>query len=162
MKTTPFNNTQIRTVYDNTHKKHWFSAVDICAAITGKDYNTARNYWKWLKSKLQAECSELVSTTNRLKLLAADGKYRFTDVMDITDVLKLIQLCPCKNAEKFRLWILRLASGPKLLKKAVKAIVNGTKNYIDKLTKPVCVTSLIINTRRREILGIQDTFMVTG
>ena len=78
-------------------------------AITGKEYSAARNYWKWLKNKLKAEKNEPVSTANRLKLLSADGKYRETDVMGIEDVLHLIQKCPCKNAEKFKTWIARLA-----------------------------------------------------
>ena len=37
------------------------------------DYAKTRNYWKYLKNKLKAEQSEVVSATNQLKLLAPEG-----------------------------------------------------------------------------------------
>ena len=77
---------QLRYQWDPTHKKWWFSAVDICALLCDSDYQKARNYWKWLKSKLYNELNELIYETTQLKLVAQDGKCRFTDVLDAEDV----------------------------------------------------------------------------
>ena len=60
-----FENKKIRSAWDKSEKKHWFSVVDVISALTSADYNTARNYWKWLKHKLRAQDNELVSVTTR-------------------------------------------------------------------------------------------------
>ncbi|MCL1960248.1 MAG: hypothetical protein FWG56_00360, partial [Desulfovibrionaceae bacterium] len=81
---------------------------DVCAALTDSDYQTARNYWKWLKSKLTAEGSELVSRTNQLKMTAPDSKMRLTDVADTEQIFRLIQSVPSKKAEPFKLWLAKV------------------------------------------------------
>ncbi len=70
-----FNDREVRAVRDDTHNKWWFSVLDIIAAINEQDdYQKTRNYWKYLKTKLRKENSQLVSSTNQLKLKASDGK----------------------------------------------------------------------------------------
>ena len=70
-----FESQQVRAEWDAEHEKWWFSVLDIIAILTDQpDYTKVRNYWKWLKNKLIAEGSQLVSATNQLKLKAADGK----------------------------------------------------------------------------------------
>jgi hypothetical protein len=69
-----------------------------------------RNYWKWLKGKLKKEGSELVSATNQLKLLATDGKYYKTDVMDTEQFFRLLQSIPSKKAEPFKLWLAKIGN----------------------------------------------------
>lgn len=59
-----------------------------------RDYKKVRNYWKWLKNKLNAEGSEVVSVTNQLKLIAPNGKMRLTDVVDTEQVFRIIQSIP--------------------------------------------------------------------
>jgi hypothetical protein len=103
-----FEEKQVRAIWDENAEKWWFSIVDIVAVLTDSDYQTARNYWKWLKSKLIGEGSELVSATNQLKMQAPDGKMRFTDVMDTEQVLRLIQSIPSKKAEPFKLWLAKV------------------------------------------------------
>ena len=70
-----FEEQQVRTEWDEQNEKWWLSVVDICAVLTDNDYQKARNYWKWLKSKLHTEGSELVSNTNQLRMQSSDGKY---------------------------------------------------------------------------------------
>jgi DNA-damage-inducible protein D len=50
--------------------------------IQQPDYQTARNYWKVLKNRLNKEGSETVTKCNRLKMVAEDGKMRITDTAD--------------------------------------------------------------------------------
>jgi hypothetical protein len=105
-----FEEKQVRAVWDEKAEKWWFSVVDIVSALTGSDYQIARNYWKWLKGKLNDEGSELVSHTNQLKMLAPDKKKRLTDALDTEQVLRLIQSIPSKKAEPFKLWLAKVGN----------------------------------------------------
>lgn len=101
-----FESRQVRAKWDADSEKWWFSVLDILAILTDQpDYKKVRNYWKWLKNKLIAEGSQLVSATNQLKLKAADGKLYKTDVADTEQILRLIQSIPSKRAEPFKLWL---------------------------------------------------------
>jgi len=105
-----FEEKQVRTIWDEEAEKWWFSVVDICAVLTDSDYQKARNYWKWLKNKLNDDGSQLVSDTNQLKMEAYDGKMRPTDVMDTEQILRLIQSIPSKKAEPFKLWLAKIGN----------------------------------------------------
>lgn len=106
-----FEKQQVRTAWDEEAEKWWMSVLDIIAILTDQpDYTKVRNYWKWLKGKLKAEGSELVSGTNQLKLLAADGKYYKTDVMDTEQFFRLVQSIPSKKAEPFKLWLAKIGN----------------------------------------------------
>jgi hypothetical protein len=106
-----FEKQQVRTAWDEENEKWWMSVLDIIAILTEQpDYSKVRNYWKWLKNKLKTEGSELVSNTNQLKMLAADGKYYKTDVMDTEQFFRLVQSVPSKKAEPFKLWLAELGN----------------------------------------------------
>lgn len=106
-----FESAQVRTEWDAENEKWWFSVLDVVAVLTDQsDYKKVRNYWKWLKNKLIAEGSQLVSETNQLKLMAADGKRYKTDVLDTEQLLRLVQSIPSKKAEPFKLWLAKVGS----------------------------------------------------
>jgi len=106
-----FESQHIRSEWDAEAEKWWFSVLDVVAVLTDQpDYKKVRNYWKWLKNKLIAEGSQLVSATNQLKLPAADGKKYLTDVADTEQILRLIQSIPSKRAEPFKLWLAEVGS----------------------------------------------------
>lgn len=106
-----FESQLIRSEWDAEAEKWWFSVLDVVAVLTDQpDYKKVRNYWKWLKNKLIAEGSQLVSDTNQLKLPAADGKKYLTDVADTEQILRLIQSIPSKRAEPFKLWLAEVGS----------------------------------------------------
>ena len=78
-----FEAKKVRTVWDDEQEKWYFSIVDVCEILTEQpDTEHARNYWKVLKHRLRKEGNETVTNRNRLKLRAADGKMRLTDVAD--------------------------------------------------------------------------------
>ena len=90
-----FEQRKVRTIWDDTEEKWYFSIVDVVAILTdSKDFQTARNYWKVLKNRLKKEGNETVTNCNRLKMLAADGKMRMTDVADTEQLFRLIQSIP--------------------------------------------------------------------
>ena len=106
-----FESIQIRTSWDEAEEKWWFSVLDVIAVLTEQpDHKKVRNYWKWLKNRLIAEGSQLVSATNQLKMKSADGKYYKTDVVDTEQILRLIQSIPSKKAEPFKLWLAQVGS----------------------------------------------------
>ena len=105
-----FEEASIRSVWDSTKEDYYFSVVDVIMALTDNDYQKSRNYWKWLKGKLNSEGSELVSKTNRLKLKAQDGKFRETDTLDTKGIFRLVESIPSSKAEPFKVWLANLGS----------------------------------------------------
>lgn len=100
-----FNDREVRAVWDDENAKWWFSVLDIIAVLRDQDdYNKNRNYWKYLKTKLKKENSEVVSATTQLKLLAPDGKRRLTDMLDYQGIVALGKQFPSKNANRFIEW----------------------------------------------------------
>lgn len=105
-----FEDKKIRTVWDSEKEKWYFSIVDVIAVLTDSiDYQTARNYWKVLKNRLLKEGNETVTNCNQLKMQAADGKMRLTDVADTEQLFRLIQSIPSPKAEPFKLWMAQIA-----------------------------------------------------
>lgn len=100
-----FEDKNIRVEWNEEEENWYFSVVDVVGILTDNDYQKSRNYWKWLKNKLNQEGSELVSNTNQLKMKAYDGKLRDTDVMNTEQILRLVQSIPSKKAEPFKLWL---------------------------------------------------------
>ena len=106
-----FENKQIRVVWDAEKEKYYFSVVDIVRVLTESiDYQTARKYWKVLKSRLLNEGNETVTNCYQLKLPAADGKKRLTDVADLEQIFRLIQSIPSKKAEPVKQWLAEVGS----------------------------------------------------
>lgn len=103
-----FEEHKVRTIWDSEAEEWFFSVIDVVALLTDNDYQTARNYWKVLKSRLKKEGNESVTICNRLKLLSSDGKYYNTDVADAEQVLRLIQSIPSPKAEPFKQWMAKV------------------------------------------------------
>ena len=62
---------EIRRVYDETTETWLFSVIDIVQVLTqSSDYQTARKYWKVLKSRLDKEGCQLVTNCYQLKIAA--------------------------------------------------------------------------------------------
>lgn len=102
-----FDDREIRAVWDDDCSKWWFSVLDIVGALNEEpDYTKIRNYWKYLKTKLKKENNQLVSATNQLKLLAADGKKYNTDMLDSAGIIELSKSFPNNKAMKFLDWFL--------------------------------------------------------
>lgn len=104
-----FDSKDIRRVYDETSETWWFSVVDVVQIlIQQSDYQAARNYWKVLKNRLAKEGSQSVTSCNRLKLPAADGKNYLADVATAETLLRLIQSIPSPKAEPIKLWLAKV------------------------------------------------------
>ena len=101
-----FEDQKIRVAWDAEREEWYFSIVDVVGVLTDSpDYNTGRKYWNKLKQRLKEEGSELVTNCHQLKMRAADGKKRLTDVADAEQLLRIIQSIPSKKAEPFKAWL---------------------------------------------------------
>lgn len=106
---TEFHGQSIRRVYDEDTETWWFSVVDVVQVLTQQsDDLTARKYWNQLKRRLDKEGSELVTNCHQLKMPAADGKHRLTDVATAETLLRLVQSVPSPKAEPIKLWLAKV------------------------------------------------------
>ena len=106
-----FQNKEIRAAWNNEEDDWYFSIVDIVETLTeSADYQTARKYWNKLKQRLKDEGNELVTNCHQLKMPAADGKMRLTDVANTQQVLRIIQSIPSPKAEPFKTWLAQVGA----------------------------------------------------
>ncbi|MBP5345224.1 MAG: hypothetical protein J6Y99_03320 [Bacteroidales bacterium] len=98
-----FEGKKVRIVWDAEQEKYYFSVVDIVQVLTDSD--NPQTYWRVLKKRLRDEGNETVTNCNALKLPAADGKQRMTDVADLEGIFRLIQSIPSKKAEPIKQWL---------------------------------------------------------
>ena len=103
-----FQERKVRTVWDDEQEKWYFSIVDVCEVLTDSKDPTA--YWRKLKQRLKKEGNETVTNCHALKMRAADGKMRLTDVADIEQLFRIIQSIPSPKAEPFKQWMAQVAS----------------------------------------------------
>lgn len=149
-----FENSTIRSIWNEEKEEYYFSVIDVIWALTNNDYQKSRNYWKWLKNKLNNEGSELVSNTNQLKMKSSDGKYYNTDTLDTQGIFRLIESVPSPKAEPMKMWLANLG-----------------KERIDEVFDPEIAGNRIINYYRskgysdewikKRLTGMVDRFKLT-
>ena len=98
-----FEDKRIRTAWDSEREEWYFSIVDVIGVLT--DSKDPPAYWRKLKQRLRAEGNEAVTNCHGLKMTAADGKRRLTDVADTEQLLRIIQSIPSPKAEPFKAWL---------------------------------------------------------
>ena len=98
-----FEGRQIRSAWDNEKEEWYFSIIDILGVLTESD--NPRKYWSVLKTRLKNEGNELATNCSQLKMQAADGKMRETDVADMQGIFRIIQSVPSPKAEPFKMWL---------------------------------------------------------
>ena len=150
-----FEGNEIRSIWDSETEDYYFNIIDVISALTDNDYDKSRNYWKWLKSKLKDEGSELPEKIGQLKMKSLkDGKMYKTDTLDTTGIFRLIESVPSPKAEPFKVWLARLG-----------------KERIDEVFDPEIAVNRAVNYYRNKgytdewikqrILGIVDRFKLT-
>lgn len=103
-----FGGDKIRAVWDDEQEKWYFSIVDVVAVLT--ESPNPQTYWRVLKKRLKDEGNETVTNCNGLKMPAADGKMRLTDVADTEQLLRIIQSVPSPKAEPFKMCLAKVGT----------------------------------------------------
>ena len=103
-----FEDKKIRTQWNEQEEDQYFSVVDVVETLTESIDPTV--YWRKLKQRLKAEGNETVTNCHALKMIAKDGKQRFTDVVNTKELLRLVQSIPSKKAEPFKVWLAQVGA----------------------------------------------------
>lgn len=103
-----FEEKKVRSVWDDKEEKWYFAVVDVVAVLT--DSKDSAAYWRKLKQRLKEEGNQTVTVCHGLKMQAADGKMRMTDVADTEGIFRIIQSIPSPKAEPFKQWMAQVAS----------------------------------------------------
>ena len=98
-----FEDKRIRTAWDEEKEEWFFSVVDVIAVLT--DSKDPAAYWRKLKQRMREEGNKTVTNCHGLKMTAADGKKRLTDVADTEQLLRIIQSIPSPKTEPFKMWL---------------------------------------------------------
>ena len=146
-----FEDQPIRSAWDAEKGEWYFSVVDVVAALTGSRDPAA--YWRKLKQRLRDEGNETVTNCHGLKMTAADGKKRVTDVADTEQLLRIIQSIPSPKAEPFKLWLARV--GRERIDETIdpeQAIDRALETYLKKGYSEEWVHQRILSIRIRNEL----------
>ena len=97
-----FENSAIRTVWNEQEEEWYFSVVDVVGVLTEQvSPRSASTYWAVLKKRLVEEgAGQLLTNCKQLKMTASDGKKRNTDVADTEQLLRIIQSIPSPKADE--------------------------------------------------------------
>ena len=103
-----FEQSKIRSVYDEEKDIWYFSVIDVIAILS--ESKEPKRYWSDLKRKLNKEAgsSQPYEKIVRLKMLATDGKMRDTDAADAETMLRIVQSVPSPKAEPIKQWLARV------------------------------------------------------
>lgn len=126
-----FQNQEIRANWDEETEEYYFSVIDVIAILT--ESKNPSQYWRTLKSRINAENGQGVTICNRLKMPARDGKLRETDVATRKQLLRIIQSVPSPNAEPLKQWLAQVGS-----------------ERLDEITDPEIAIERAINTYREK------------
>ena len=142
-----FEEKQVRRAWDSIEEKWVFAIVDVIAILT--DSPNPQVYWRVMKKRLMDEGNETVTNCNGLKMTAADGKQRMTDVADTEQLLRLIQSVPSPKAEPFKRWLAKVGyerleeiENPELAAKRMRAIYEQkgySEQWIEKRLRGIAV-----------------------
>ena len=146
-----FEKKNVRTVWDDEEEKWYFSIVDVVAVLTDSIDPTA--YWRKLKQRLKEEGNETVTNCHGLKMRAADGKRRMTDVATTEQLFRIIQSVPSPKAEPFKLWLAQV--GRERIEETIdpeQAIDRALETYLKKGYDPDWVHQRLLSIRIRNEL----------
>ncbi|MCX6880700.1 MAG: Bro-N domain-containing protein [Verrucomicrobia bacterium] len=142
-----FEDKQVRRAWNAVEEKWHFAIVDVIAILTASP--NPQVYWRVMKKRLKDEGNESVTNCNGLKMTAADGKQRMTDVADTEQLLRLIQSIPSPKAEPFKRWLAKVGyerleeiANPELAAKRMRAIYEQkgySEEWIEKRLRGIAV-----------------------
>ena len=101
-----FESKKVRTYWDETEEKWYFSVIDIIEILTYS--NNPRDYWYRMKKREKISGIELSTICRQFKMKAEDGKMRETDAADRAGILRIIQSVPSLKAEPFKIWLAKV------------------------------------------------------
>ena len=165
---TLFEEKQVRRAWNQAEEKWYFAIVDVIAILTASV--DAPAYWRKLKERLKKEGNETVTNCHGLKMTAADGKQRLTDVADTEQLLRLIQSIPSPKAEPFKLWLAKVGyerleeiENPELAAKRMRQIYEQkgySEDWIEKRLRGIAVRDELTDEWKKRGVKEQKEFAI--
>ncbi len=163
-----FEEKHVRRAWNQAEEKWYFAIVDVIAVLTGSVDPGA--YWRKLKERLKKEGNQTVTNCHGLKMTAADGKQRLTDVADTEQLLRLIQSIPSPKAEPFKLWLAQVGyerleeiENPELAAKRTREIYEQkgySEEWIEKRMRGIAVRDELTDEWKKRGVKEQKEFAI--
>jgi len=142
-----FESKKIRSVWNEEHRKWYFSVADVVEALT--DSVNVRDYIKKMRKRDTELNANWGTFCPLLELVAADGKRRKTQCANVENLFRIIQSIPSPKAEPFKRWLAKVGSerleeieNPELSMARMKQLYEKKgypKEWIDKRMRGVAV-----------------------
>jgi len=163
-----FEEKQVRRAWNSDEQKWYFAVVDVLAILTQSVDPGA--YWRKLKERLKKEGNQTVTNCHGLKMTAADGRQRVTDVADTEQLLRLIQSVPSPKAEPFKLWLARVGyerleeiENPELAARRMRQIYEQkgySEEWIEKRLRGIAVRDELTDEWKKRGVKEQKEFAI--
>lgn len=103
-----FESKQIRSVWNETEEKWYFSVQDVIEVLT--DAVNVKDYIKKMKKRDPQLNFNWGTICPPVEMTAADGKRRKIQAADTQGLLRIIQSIPSPKAEPFKLWLAKIGA----------------------------------------------------
>ena len=163
-----FEEKQVRRAWNKDEEKWYFAIADVIAVLTGSVDPGA--YWRKLTERLKKEGNQTVTDCHGLKMTAADGRQRLTDVANTEQLLRLIQSIPSPKAEPFKLWLARVGyerleeiENPELAARRMREIYQQTgysEEWIEKRLRGIAVRDELTDEWKKRGVKAQRDFAI--
>jgi hypothetical protein len=163
-----FEHQRIRAEWDEATQTWYFAIVDVIAVLTASTDPGA--YWRKLKERLKKEGNETVTNCHGLKMTAADGKQRLTDVADTEQLLRLVQSIPSPKAEPFKQWLAQVGyariqeiENPELAQERMKQLYEQKgypKDWIDKRLRGIAIRQNLTDEWKARGIATERNFSI--
>ena len=163
-----FEEKQVRRAWNKDEEKWHFAIADVIAVLTGSVDPGA--YWRKLKERLKKEGNQTVTDCHGLKMTAADGRQRLTDVANTEQLLRLIQSIPSPKAEPFKLWLARVGyerleeiENPELAARRMREIYQQkgySEEWIEKRLRGIAVRDELTDEWKKRGVKAQRDFAI--
>ncbi len=167
-----FEDSKIRSVWDEKEEQWYFSVVDVVAVLT--ESVNPRDYWFKMKKRVHAEDGiELSTICRQLKMQSSDGKFYNTDAANVKALLRIIQSIPSPKAEPFKQWLAQVGyerileiENPELAQERMKDLYEKKgypKDWIDKRLRGIAIRqNLTDEWKERGITKEKDYAILTA
>ena len=163
-----FEEKQVRRAWNKAEQRWYFAIADVIAVLTGSVDPGA--YWRKLKERLKKEGNQTVTDCHALKMTAADGRQRLTDVADTEQLLRLIQSVPSPKAEPFKRWLAKVGyerleeiENPELAAKRMREIYQQkgySEEWIEKRMRGIAVRDELTDEWKKRGVKEQKDFAI--
>lgn len=165
-----FEDSKIRSVWNEEEQQWYFSVVDVVAVLT--DSPTPRQYWGKIKDREFVKL-QLSPIWVQLKMQASDGKFYNTDAANVKALLRIIQSIPSPKAEPFKQWLSQVGyerileiENPELAQERMKELYEKKgypKDWIDKRLRGIAIRqNLTDEWKARGITKEKDYAILTA